>query len=83
MLRSMLTASTTLNQLQQQIDTISSNLSNSNTTGYKAKDTNFSELVRQQFDQVDEKNEEVAKARKTPPGLRLGVGAMMNSQPGL
>ncbi|MCY8334785.1 flagellar basal body protein, partial [Bacillus spizizenii] len=33
MLRSMLTASTTLNQLQQQIDTISSNLSNSNTTG--------------------------------------------------
>lgn len=55
MLRSMLTASTTLNQLQQQIDTISSNLSNSNTTGYKAKDTNFSELVRQQFDQVDEK----------------------------
>ncbi|KFC29778.1 flagellar hook-basal body complex protein FlhP [Bacillus sp. PS93] len=80
MLRSMLTASTTLNQLQQQIDTISSNLSNSNTTGYKAKDTNFSELVRQQFDQVDEKNEEVAKARKTPPGLRLGVGAMMNSR---
>lgn len=55
MLRSMLTASTTLNQLQQQIDTISSNLSNSSTTGYKAKNTNFSELVRQQFDQVDEK----------------------------
>ncbi|MDL5143225.1 flagellar hook-basal body protein [Bacillus atrophaeus] len=80
MLRSMLTASTTLNQLQQQIDTISSNLSNSSTTGYKAKNTNFSELVRQQFDQVDEKNDNVAKARKTPPGLRLGVGAAMNAR---
>ncbi|WP_286174454.1 flagellar hook-basal body protein [Pseudomonas sp. ISL-88] len=77
MLRSMLTASTALNQLQQQMDTVSSNLSNSDTTGYKARDSRFSELVRQQFNQIDDKNENTAKARKTPPGLRLGVGAAM------
>lgn len=71
MLRSMLTASTTLNQLQQQIDTISSNLSNSNTTGYKAKDTNFSELVRQQFDQVDEKMRKWQKPEKRRPACAL------------
>ena len=41
MLRSMLTASTALNQLQQQMDTVSSNLSNSDTTGYKARDSAF------------------------------------------
>ncbi|MDR4410313.1 flagellar hook-basal body protein, partial [Bacillus anthracis] len=39
--RSRLTASTTLNQLQQQMETITSNLSKHNTTVHKTKDTNF------------------------------------------
>ena len=61
MLRSMLTASTALHQLQQQMDTVSSNLSNSDTTGYKARDSRFSELIRQQYDHIDDKR----KIRRT------------------
>ncbi|MFO6498870.1 MULTISPECIES: flagellar hook-basal body protein [Bacillus] len=80
MLRSMITASNTMNQLQKQIDSISHNLANTDTTGYKAENTSFSELVRQQIEQVDEKNNEVAQSRKTPPGLRLGVGAVLTER---
>ncbi|MED1740649.1 flagellar hook-basal body protein [Bacillus swezeyi] len=80
MLRSMITASNTMNQLQKQIDHISHNLANTDTTGYKAKNTSFSELVRQQIEQVNEKNNEVAESRKTPPGLRVGVGAVLTDQ---
>lgn len=80
MLRSMLTASTALNQLQQQMDTVSSNLSNSDTTGYKARDSRFSELIRQQYDQIDDKKENSPNMRKTPPGLRLGSGTVMTPQ---
>ncbi|QHZ45339.1 flagellar hook-basal body protein [Bacillus sp. NSP9.1] len=80
MLRPMITASNTMNQLQKQIDSISHNLANTDTTGYKAKNTSFSELVRQQIEQVDEKNNEVAQSRKTPPGLRVGVGAVLTER---
>lgn len=80
MLRSMITASNTMFELQKQIDNISHNLANTDTTGYKAKNTSFSELIRQQIEQVNEKNNEVAASRKTPPGLRLGVGAVMTDR---
>lgn len=72
----MITASNTMNELQKQMNNISHNLANLDTTGYKVVNTSFSELVRQQIEQVDEKNNEVAQSRKTPPGLRLGVGAL-------
>ncbi|NMT18728.1 flagellar hook-basal body protein, partial [Vibrio parahaemolyticus] len=62
-----------------QLDIISNNIANSETTGYRAKNTRFSELVRQQFNQVDEKNEQVANSRLTPAGLRLGTGTMVNA----
>ncbi|MGO4901617.1 flagellar hook-basal body protein [Bacillus sp. GM2] len=80
MLRSMITASNTMFELQKQIDNISHNLANTDTTGYKAKNTSFSELIRQQIEQVNEKNNEVAASRKTPSGLRLGVGAVMTDR---
>lgn len=67
MLRSMITASNTMNEPQKQMNNISHNLANLDTTGYKAVNTSFSELVRQQIEQVDEKNNEVAQSRKTPP----------------
>ena len=55
MLRTMITASNTLNQLQSQIDTISNNISNSNTVGYKTKEARFSdgEGVMGKWTQVD------------------------------
>ncbi|SOB90167.1 flagellar basal-body rod protein FlgG [Ureibacillus xyleni] len=73
MIRTMITATNTLGQLQQQIDTISNNISNSNTTGYKAKEARFSELLYQQFenDQMD------PTVRQSPVGIRYGVGAQV------
>ncbi|TSI07414.1 flagellar hook-basal body protein [Lysinibacillus sp. BW-2-10] len=71
MIRTMITATNTLGQLQSQIDTISNNIANSNTTGYKAREARFSELLYQQFenDQLD------LTVRQSPVGIRYGVGA--------
>lgn len=74
MLRTMITATNTLNQLQQQIDTISNNLANSNTAGYKTKEAQFSELLYQQFN-----NDKLDQAeRQSPLGIRYGVGAKIS-----
>nr|WP_106783554.1 flagellar hook-basal body protein [Lysinibacillus timonensis] len=73
MLRTMITATNTMNQLQQQIDTISNNLANSNTHGFKAKEVQFSELLYQEFanDKLD------TTQRQSPTGIRYGVGAQI------
>ena len=49
MLRTMITATNTLSQVQHQLDTISTNIANSNTHGYKAQQANFTEMLYQQF----------------------------------
>ena len=71
MLRTMVTATNTLTQLQKQLDTVSNNIANSATTGYKAQQANFSELMYQQFnnDKLDR------TVRQSPVGIRYGVGA--------
>ncbi|WP_431029086.1 flagellar hook-basal body protein [Lysinibacillus sp. LZ02] len=71
MIRTMHTAANTLGQLQVQLDTISNNIANSNTIGYKTKQANFQELLYQQFnnDQQDQ------TLRQSPVGIRYGVGA--------
>ncbi|KHF28236.1 flagellar hook-basal body protein [Anoxybacillus sp. EFIL] len=76
MLRSMITAANTMNQLQQQLDVISHNIANVNTTGFKKRDAVFGELLAQQF-QNSPKTDEAP--RFTPDGLRLGVGAKVAS----
>lgn len=67
----MTTATNTLNQIQTKIDTISNNIANTNTVGYKAKEARFSELLYQQFnnDKLD------PTIRQSPVGIRYGVGA--------
>lgn len=71
MLRTMITASNTLNQLQQKLDTVSNNVANANTVGYKTKDATFTELLYQQYN-----NDKLDKVvRETPVGIRYGVGA--------
>lgn len=73
MLRTMVSATNTLSQLQHQIDTISTNIANSNTTGYKAQQANFTEMLYQQFN-----NDELDRTvRDTPVGIRYGVGAQI------
>jgi flagellar basal-body rod protein FlgG len=69
----MITATNTLSQLQKQMDIISNNLANLDTTGYKSKQATFTDLL---FSQVN--NQPLANAEKgrlTPMGIRQGVGA--------
>ena len=72
-LRSMLTAANTMNQLQKQLDVISNNIANSDTTGFKRRDTNFAELLAQQFTNFPDDS----GSRLTPNGVRIGVGARL------
>ncbi|MBB6176113.1 flagellar basal-body rod protein FlgG [Anoxybacillus tengchongensis] len=76
MLRSMITAANTMNQLQQQLDVISHNIANVNTTGFKKRDAVFGELLAQQFTNLPKTDE---APRLTPAGVRLGVGAKVAS----
>lgn len=71
MLRSMLTASTTLNQLQQQIDTISSNLSNSNTTAIRQKIRIFLSLSDSNSIRLMKKMRKWQKPEKRRPACAL------------
>lgn len=74
MLRTMVTATNTLTQVQKQLDTISNNIANSATTGYKSQQANFSELMYQQFN-----NDKYDKTvRQSPVGIRYGVGAYVS-----
>lgn len=74
--RSMLTASVTMGQLQKKIDTIGHNLANSNTNGYKSRETNFNDLLFQQINNQPNANQEVG--RRTPNGIRQGSGAKLS-----
>lgn len=71
MLRTMTTATNTLGQLQQQLDIIGNNLSNSATHGYKSSDAKFQELLYQQFN--NDKGD--VAPRQSPLGIRYGSGA--------
>jgi flagellar basal-body rod protein FlgG len=75
MLRTMLTATNALHQVQHQIDTISNNIANVNTAGYKAKEARFSEMLYQEY--LNTRKDEQAP-RLTPPGIRYGVGAKIS-----
>lgn len=74
--RSMITATNTMTQLQKQLDNISHNIANVNTVGYKRRETNFQELLFQQFNNQPINRNEVG--RMTPNGIRQGVGAMVS-----
>lgn len=73
----MIQAAVTMNQLQQKLDLIGNNLANSQTTGYKGRQADFSSLLIQQVNNLsDEAN---AEGRLTPDGIRVGTGAKLGS----
>ncbi|MBE1555687.1 flagellar hook-basal body protein [Sporosarcina limicola] len=73
MIRTMTTATNTLNQLQHNLDIIGNNLANSATHGYKANEAKFHELLYQQFN-----NDKADTApRQSPLGIRYGAGAAL------
>ncbi|MDR0138878.1 flagellar hook-basal body protein [Metabacillus idriensis] len=78
MLRSMITATNTLGQLQKQLDMIGNNMANIDTQGYKRTQTGFSELLNQQVNNAG-LNDDPA-GRSTALGVRPGVGAMLTGQ---
>ncbi|NEU30386.1 flagellar hook-basal body protein [bacterium LRH843] len=70
-------AAVTAGQLQRKIDTISNNIANANTTGFKRRETTFSDLLHQQVHNQSAIQKE--NGRMTPYGLRVGVGAKIAS----
>ncbi|QED49697.1 flagellar hook-basal body protein [Cytobacillus dafuensis] len=73
--RTMITAQNTLTQLQKQMDIVSNNMANIDTTGYKRREANFTDLLVQQFNNQTRPNAE--GNRLTPNGVRVGVGAKL------
>ena len=74
--RMMITSSNTMAQLQKKLDTVANNISNTSTTGFKKKETYFSDMLVQEFNNQERVEKE--KGRLTPNGIRVGVGARMS-----
>lgn len=73
----MLTATNTMSQLQKQIDVISNNIANVDTTGYKSKQATFTDLLVQQVNNGPA-NPQQDIGRLTPSGIRQGSGAKIS-----
>ncbi|RDY72294.1 flagellar hook-basal body protein [Halobacillus trueperi] len=73
--RSMIQSAVTMGQLQKKLDLVGNNLSNSETTGYKSRNADFSSLLHQQIDNQSHSDAEVG--RLTPEGIRIGSGAKL------
>lgn len=75
--RSMINASVTMGQLQQKLNTVSNNMANVNTNGFKSRNTEFQELLVQQMN--NQPLEQFEEGRNTPQGIRSGTGAAVAS----
>lgn len=73
--RTMITATNTLGQLQKQLDVISNNIANVETTGFKRREATFTDLLVQQFNNVA--GEDTEAPRLTPVGIHQGSGAKL------
>lgn len=72
----MISATTSMRELQKKIDIIANNISNVNTTGYKRSEANFSDALVQSIERQAGPLNEVG--RLTPNGLRVGSGAIVS-----
>ncbi|MBO8171984.1 MAG: flagellar hook-basal body protein [Bacillaceae bacterium] len=62
-----------MQSLKQRLDTISHNVSNLHTNGYKRRDTSFSSLFVREIENQSRPEQETG--RLTPDGIRTGLGA--------
>lgn len=75
MSRAMIQAAVTMGQLQNKLDVIGNNLANSQTNGYKRKQTEFSSMLVQQINNLHHES----ASRQTPEGIRVGTGARLGT----
>lgn len=76
MQQQMLDTAVTLGQIQQQLSTVANNIANVDTTGYKSRSANFSDLLVQSINNITPGDDKIDQAnRLTPNGIRLGSGA--------
>jgi flagellar basal-body rod protein FlgG len=73
---SMITATNTLSQLQKQMDIISNNMANLDTTGFKSREATFTDMLVQQVNNQPDAQKEIG--RLTPDGIRQGAGARLS-----
>lgn len=71
----MITATTTMRELQKKVDTISNNIANMNTVGFKSSGSTFHDLLTQNIKNQPHAQKEIG--RETPYGLRVGHGAKL------
>ncbi|QMV41733.1 flagellar hook-basal body protein [Cohnella cholangitidis] len=73
---SMITASVSMGALQQKLDMLADNFSNSNTVGYKRKTAVFEDILTSLNPHLEEFNQ---PGRRTPLGFTQGWGARLTS----
>ena len=71
MIRALYSAGSGMNAQQMSIDNIANNLANANTTGFKARRTQFQDLLYQSFMQP---GAAAGSQTTVPSGLQLGLG---------
>ena len=76
MVRSLWTAATGMNGQQNNIDTISNNLSNVNTSGYKQQRAEFEDLI---YQNVKMAGTPATEDTVTPVGVQMGAGVKLAS----
>ncbi|WP_100486834.1 flagellar hook-basal body protein [Sporolactobacillus pectinivorans] len=74
--RQMMATAVTMGQIQQQLATVADNIANIDTTGYKSRDAEFSDLLFQNIRNMNPNVDQTDRAnRLTPSGIRSGSGA--------
>lgn len=71
MIRALYTAATGMNAQQTNIDTISNNLANVNTTGFKKSKAEFQDLM---YQTLIEPGAPTSQSTKNPTGIQVGLG---------
>ena len=76
MIRALYTSATGMNAQQTNIDVISHNLANVNTTGYKSGRAEFQDLI---YQQVVEPGARTSDTTQNPTGIQVGLGVKTSS----
>ncbi len=76
MIRALYTSATGMSAQQTNIDVISNNLANLNTTGYKASRAEFQDLI---YQYIVEPGAKTSESTQNPTGIQVGLGVKTSS----